>query len=105
MPPLAPTVKHVQLMEPLFEFSGACSGCGETPYIKLMTQLFGDRSLIANATGCSSIYGGNLPTAPYTVNAEGRGTGRGRTACSRTMRSSAWACACRSTARPNGRRR
>lgn len=70
---LAPTVKHVQLMEPLFEFSGACSGCGETPYIKLMTQLFGDRSLIANATGCSSIYGGNLPTTPYTANAEGRG--------------------------------
>jgi pyruvate-ferredoxin/flavodoxin oxidoreductase len=70
---LAPTVKHVQLMEPLFEFSGACSGCGETPYIKLMTQLFGDRSLIANATGCSSIFGGNLPTTPYTANAEGRG--------------------------------
>ena len=66
-------VKDVQLLEPLFEFSGACSGCGETPYIKLLTQLFGDRLLIANATGCSSIYGGNLPTTPYTLNAQGRG--------------------------------
>lgn len=66
-------VKDVQLMQPLFEFSGACSGCGETPYIKLLTQLFGDRTLIANATGCSSIYGGNLPTTPYSVNADGRG--------------------------------
>jgi pyruvate-ferredoxin/flavodoxin oxidoreductase len=66
-------VKDAQLLEPLFEFSGACAGCGETPYIKVMTQLFGDRALIANATGCSSIYGGNLPTTPYTVNAEGRG--------------------------------
>jgi pyruvate-ferredoxin/flavodoxin oxidoreductase len=66
-------VKGSQFMEPLFEFSGACSGCGETPYIKLMTQLFGDRALIANATGCSSIYGGNLPTTPYTVNQDGRG--------------------------------
>ena len=66
-------VKDAQLLEPLFEFSGACSGCGETPYISTMTRLFGDRSLIANATGCSSIYGGNLPTTPYTVNAEGRG--------------------------------
>jgi pyruvate-ferredoxin/flavodoxin oxidoreductase len=61
------------LLEPLFEFSGACSGCGETPYIKLLTQLFGDRLYIANATGCSSIYGGNLPTTPYTKNAAGRG--------------------------------
>ena len=67
------TVKNVQLLQPLFEFSGACAGCGETPYIKLLTQLFGDRALIANATGCSSIYGGNLPTTPYTVNADGRG--------------------------------
>jgi pyruvate-ferredoxin/flavodoxin oxidoreductase len=67
------TVKGSQLLNPLFEFSGACSGCGETPYIKLATQLFGDRMLIANATGCSSIYGGNLPTTPYTVNDEGRG--------------------------------
>jgi pyruvate-ferredoxin/flavodoxin oxidoreductase len=66
-------VKDAQLLEPLFEFSGACAGCGETPYIKLLTQLFGDRALIANATGCSSIYGGNLPTTPYTSNAAGRG--------------------------------
>jgi pyruvate-ferredoxin/flavodoxin oxidoreductase len=66
-------VKDTQLLEPLFEFSGACSGCGETPYIKLLTQLFGDRLLIANATGCSSIYGGNLPTTPYTTNANGCG--------------------------------
>jgi pyruvate-ferredoxin/flavodoxin oxidoreductase len=66
-------VKDVQLLQPLFEFSGACAGCGETPYIKLLTQLFGDRTVIANATGCSSIYGGNLPTTPYTVNAEGYG--------------------------------
>ena len=67
------TIKNSQLLEPLFEFSGACSGCGETPYIKLMSQLFGDRAIIANATGCSSIYGGNLPTTPYTFNKEGRG--------------------------------
>jgi pyruvate-ferredoxin/flavodoxin oxidoreductase len=62
-----------QLFQPLFEYSGACPGCGETPYIKLLTQLFGDRALIANATGCSSIYGGNLPTTPYTTDADGRG--------------------------------
>ena len=67
------TVKNSQLLEPLFEFSGACAGCGETPYIKLATQLFGDRMVIANATGCSSIYGANLPTTPYTFNADGRG--------------------------------
>ena len=67
------TVRQSQVLEPLFEFSGACGGCGETPYVKLLTQLFGDRALIANATGCSSIYGGNLPTTPYTTNAEGRG--------------------------------
>ena len=67
------TLRNTQFLEPLFEFSGACSGCGETPYIKLLTQLFGDRLLIANATGCSSIYGGNLPTTPYTKNADGRG--------------------------------
>ncbi|MCC8190897.1 MAG: pyruvate:ferredoxin (flavodoxin) oxidoreductase, partial [Planctomycetes bacterium] len=67
------TVKGSQLRQPLFEFSGACAGCGETPYIKLATQLFGDRMLIANATGCSSIYGGNLPTTPYTKNCAGRG--------------------------------
>jgi pyruvate-ferredoxin/flavodoxin oxidoreductase len=68
------TVKGSQLLPPMFEFSGACSGCGETPYIKLMTQLFGDRAIIANATGCTSIYGGNLPTTPYTTRAaDGRG--------------------------------
>ena len=67
------TIKNSQLLEPLFEFSGACSGCGETPYVKLMSQLFGDRAIIANATGCSSIYGGNLPTTPYTFNKQGRG--------------------------------
>ena len=67
------TVKGCQLLQPLFEYSGACSGCGETPYVKLLTQLFGDRLLIGNATGCSSIYGGNLPTTPYTKNRDGRG--------------------------------
>ncbi|QDU56820.1 pyruvate:ferredoxin (flavodoxin) oxidoreductase [Aeoliella mucimassa] len=67
------TVKGSQLLQPLFEFSGACSGCGETPYLKLMSQLFGDRAMIGNATGCSSIYGGNLPTTPYSVNGAGRG--------------------------------
>ena len=67
------TIKGSQLAQPLFEFSGACAGCGETPYIKLLTQLFGDRLVVANATGCSSIYGGNLPTTPWTCNPEGRG--------------------------------
>ncbi len=67
------SVKGSQALQPLFEFSGACAGCGETPYIKLVTQLFGDRMIVANATGCSSIYGGNLPTTPWTTNAEGRG--------------------------------
>jgi len=67
------TIKNSQLLQPLFEFSGACAGCGETPYIKLMSQLFGDRAIIANATGCTSIYGGNLPTTPYTYNKDGRG--------------------------------
>ena len=66
-------VKDVQLLQPLFEFSGACSGCGETPYLKLMSQLFGDRTIVANATGCSSIYGANLPTTPYAFNKDGRG--------------------------------
>ncbi|MFY9988121.1 MAG: pyruvate:ferredoxin (flavodoxin) oxidoreductase, partial [Chthoniobacterales bacterium] len=66
-------VRGMQVAEPLFEFSGACAGCGETPYIKLLTQLFGDRLLIANATGCSSIYGGNLPTTPYAAGADGLG--------------------------------
>jgi len=67
------SIKANMLLQPLFEYSGACSGCGETPYVKLMTQLFGDRAIVANATGCSSIYGGNLPTTPYTTNKEGRG--------------------------------
>ncbi len=66
-------VKDIQLLQPLFEFSGACAACGETPYVKLISQLYGDRAVIANATGCSSIYGGNLPTTPYTFNKEGRG--------------------------------
>jgi pyruvate-ferredoxin/flavodoxin oxidoreductase len=67
------TIKNSQLLEPLFEFSGACAGCGETPYLKLLSQLYGDRTIIANATGCSSIYGGNLPTTPWTINRFGRG--------------------------------
>jgi pyruvate-ferredoxin/flavodoxin oxidoreductase len=67
------TIRQQQIQEPLFEFSGACSGCGETPYLKLMSQLFGDRAIIANATGCSSIYGGNLPTTPWAKNSDGRG--------------------------------
>ena len=67
------TVKGSQLLQPLFEFSGACAGCGETPYLKLLTQLFGERTVVANATGCSSIFGGNLPTTPWSTNAEGRG--------------------------------
>ncbi len=67
------TVKGVQFLEPLFEYSGACAGCGETPYVKLMSQLFGDRAIIGNATGCSSIYGGNLPTTPWTKNKDGKG--------------------------------
>ncbi|HPN88107.1 MAG TPA: pyruvate:ferredoxin (flavodoxin) oxidoreductase [Candidatus Omnitrophota bacterium] len=66
-------VRSMQVLQPLFEFSGACAGCGETPYIKLVTQLFGDRMIASNATGCSSIYGGNLPTTPYTTNLQGRG--------------------------------
>jgi len=67
------TIKNSQLLRPLFEFSGACAGCGETPYVKLVSQLFGDRTIVANATGCSSIYGGNLPTTPWAKNADGRG--------------------------------
>jgi pyruvate-ferredoxin/flavodoxin oxidoreductase len=67
------TVRGTQFLEPLFEFSGACAGCGETPYVKLLSQLFGDRLMVANATGCSSIYGGNLPTTPWTTDANGRG--------------------------------
>src|SRR5436305_11231159 len=67
------SIRQQQVQRPLFEFSGACSGCGETPYLKLLTQLFGDRALIANATGCSSIYGGNLPTTPWACNSQGQG--------------------------------
>ena len=67
------TIRQQQVQQPLFEFSGACSGCGETPYLKLVTQLFGDRMVVANATGCSSIYGGNLPTTPWTQERDGRG--------------------------------
>ena len=70
---LEPTPRTLPMRKPLFEFSGACSGCGQTPYVRSLTQLFGDRLVLANATGCSSIYGGNLPTTPYTKNAEGRG--------------------------------
>jgi len=69
----ATNIRQQQVQQPLFEFSGACSGCGETPYLKLLSQLFGDRAVVANATGCSSIYGGNLPTTPWTKNADGRG--------------------------------
>jgi len=69
----ADTIKSSQLLQPLFEYSGACAGCGETPYLKLLSQLFGERAMIANATGCSSIFGGNLPTTPWSTNAEGRG--------------------------------
>src|SRR4030095_16511377 len=67
--------KDAQLLPPLFEFSGACAGCGETPYLKLLSQLFGDRAVIANATGCSSIYGGSQPTTPWAVDRNGRGPG------------------------------
>ncbi len=67
------TIKGSQLLQPLFEFSGACAGCGETPYVKLATQLFGDRMIVANATGCSSIYGGTFPTMPFCKNKDGRG--------------------------------
>ena len=67
------TVKGSQFLQPMFEYSGACTGCGETPYVKLLSQLFGDRAIMANATGCSSIYGGNLPTAPWVINSDGRG--------------------------------
>ena len=67
------SVRGAQFLEPLFEFSGACAGCGETPYVRLLSQLFGPRLMVANATGCSSIYGGNLPTTPWTKNDEGSG--------------------------------
>jgi pyruvate-ferredoxin/flavodoxin oxidoreductase len=85
------TVKGSQFKKPLLEFSGACAGCGETPYAKLITQLFGDRMHIANATGCSSIWGGSAPSTPYTVNREGRGP-HGQTPCLKTTRNSASAC-------------
>ena len=84
-------LKGTQFFEPLFEYSGACAGCGETPYIKLLTQLFGDRLLIANATGCSSIYGGNLPTTPYRKTRMVAGP-LGQTHCLKTTLSSASAC-------------
>jgi pyruvate-ferredoxin/flavodoxin oxidoreductase len=84
------SVKGSQFLQPLFEYSGACSGCGETPYLKLATQLFGDRMVVANATGCSSIFGGNLPTTPWTCNREDWAAWATR--CSRTTRNSASAC-------------
>ncbi len=94
------SIRQQQVQQPLFEFSGACSGCGETPYIKLVTQLFGDRTIIANATGCSSIYGGNLPTTPYTTDARAAAP-LGTTRCSRTMPSSATVSVSPSTSRMN----
>ena len=93
------SVKGSQVLEPLFEFSGACAGCGETPYIKLVSQLFGDRMIVANATGCSSIYGANLPTTPWTTNRRGARPVRGTTRCSRTTPSSGSGCAWASTPR------
>ena len=66
-------IRSMQVLRPLFEFSGACAGCGETPYVKMLSQLFGNRLVVANATGCSSIYGGNLPTTPWSHDSEGRG--------------------------------
>ena len=89
-------VRKMQVQQPLFEFSGACAGCGETPYIKLLTQLFGDRLIIANATGCSSIYGGNLPTTPYTK-IKTAAVRHGRIHYLRTTRSSASAFVFHST--------
>lgn len=86
------SVKGSQMIEPLFEFSGACAGCDETPYLKLLSQQLGDRVVIANATGCSSIYGGNLPTTPWTVDETGRGPAWANS-LSRTMPNSVWACA------------
>ena len=86
------SVRGAQFLQPLFEFSGACAGCGETPYLKLLSQLFGERLMVANATGCSSIYGGNLPTTPWTRTATAAGR-RGRTRSSRTTPSSGSASA------------
>ncbi len=82
-------VKNSQFATPLFEFSGACSGCGETPYVKLITQLFGDREIVANATGCSSIYSGSVPSTPYTTNDKGQGP-HGLTHYSKTSVNSVW---------------
>ena len=85
------TVKGSQFETPLMEFSGACAGCGETPYVKLMTQLFGNRMMIANASGCSSVWGGTSTTNPYTVDEEGRGPAWGRSLF-RTMLNMVWVC-------------
>ena len=93
---IKPDVKSTQFLEPLFEYSGACAGCGETPYLKLMTQLFGDRVVVANATGCSSIYGGNLPTTPYTDESRRPRAGVGEFAVRGQRRIRATACGCRS---------
>ena len=82
-------VKNSQFAKPLFEFSGACSGCGETPYVKLISQLFGDREMIANATGCSSIYSASIPSTPYCKNEKGQVL-HSTTLCSRTSASSVW---------------
>lgn len=84
-------VKNSQFAMPYFEFSGACSGCGETPYVKLISQLYGDHEMVANATGCSSIYSGSVPSTPYTVNKQGHGR-HGATRSSRTSQSLASAC-------------
>ena len=86
------TVKGSQFLQPLFEFSGACAGCGETPYIKLVTQLFGDRMMIANATGCSSIYGGSAPTMPVYQERRRAMARLGQTPCLKTMPNLATAC-------------
>lgn len=85
------TVKGSQFEQPLLEFSGACAGCGETPYAKLVTQLFGDRMMIANATGCSSIWGASAPAMPYTKNYKGHGPAWANS-CSKTTLNTAWAC-------------
>ncbi len=85
------TVKGSQFEQPLFEFSGACAGCGETPYAKLLTQLFGDRMMIANATGCSSIWGASMPASPYTTNQQGHGPSWANS-CSKIMLSMVMVC-------------
>ena len=93
------SIKGSQMLEPLFEFSGACAGCGETPYLKLLSQMYGDRILVANATGCSSIYGGNLPDDAVVARTRTAAARRGRTRCSRTTPSSASGCVWRWTTR------